>query len=66
MVLLIVTVIDSLGVRQQNILQFMLENKGGVMENGFQYLPPISVEFSSQKICMCNNINMIVGIYWKI
>jgi hypothetical protein len=36
------------------------------LENGFQYLPPISVEFSSQKVGVRNNINMIVGRYWKI
>jgi hypothetical protein len=36
------------------------------MENGFQCLPPSSVEFSRHKIYLCNNINMIVGSYWKI
>jgi hypothetical protein len=32
-----------------------------VVENSFQYLPLISVEFSSQKIGVCNNFNMIGG-----
>jgi hypothetical protein len=31
------------------------------LENSFQYLPLISVEFSSQKIGVCNNFNMIGG-----
>jgi hypothetical protein len=37
-----------------------------VMENGFQYLPLLSADFSSYKIYMYNNINMIVVSCWKI
>lgn len=43
--------------------------RGGVVmrvENGFQYLPLLSTEFSSHKIYMCHNINMIVVSCWKI
>jgi hypothetical protein len=36
------------------------------LENGLQYLPPISVELSSKKIYICNNINGIVYNDWKI
>jgi len=36
------------------------------VENGFQYVPLISVEFSRQEISLCNIINMIVASYRKI
>jgi len=36
------------------------------LENSFQYLPLISVEFTSQKKFIFNNINMIVCDHWEI